>query len=83
MMSQFYDHSAYAHACGAGTTFRPHGVQPSSPVTSALSEGSATAVGDGNNSRDKADDSNVTMRAMSLGEQCHYDSNVTMTAMSI
>lgn len=54
---------------GAGTTFGPGDVRPSSTATFSLSEGSATAAGHGDHPRDNADDSNVTMPRVRIGPQ--------------
>jgi hypothetical protein len=54
---------------GAGTTFGPSNVQPSSTATSGFSEGSATAAGHGDHPRDNADDSNVIIPRVRIGPQ--------------
>ena len=54
---------------GAGTTFGPNDVQPSSTATAGLSEGSATAAGHGDHPRDNSDDSNVIMPRVRIGPQ--------------
>lgn len=54
---------------GAGTTFGPNDVQPSSKATAGFSAGSATAAGHGNHPRDNADDSNVNLPGVRIGPQ--------------
>jgi hypothetical protein len=68
-MSASQDHSSLNQARGAGTTFDPNDVNPSSDATPEMSVGSATAAGHGQHPRDLGDDSNATMPNSKVGLQ--------------
>jgi len=68
-MSASQDQSSLNEARGAGTTFGPDDVNPSSEATPGMSVGSATAAGHGQHPRDLGDDSNATLPNTRVGPQ--------------
>jgi hypothetical protein len=68
-MSASKNQSSLNPSAGAGTTWGPNDINPSSTATPGMSVGSATAMGHGDHPRDNADDSNASLPNSKLGPQ--------------